>query len=273
MKRVMEGGWMLRFSLGALMAATAAVLSPQAAAAADIVANFNVDVGPMTMTVVRYELDTSGDTVHAKARIKSNGISSMFAEYSVQAEAEARTGGGVVQPERFRLVRERDDNRREASLSWSDQGEISYAPAIKKPDLRQKVERALDKDVVDPMTVILRLGASGSDPCPSVHQVFDGRDVFELAFTDKGRGKAADPAAYRGEVQHCEVRWTPLAGRAMEKKVPGDVYDVSFAPVGKLASGQTVWLPVFMTGKLKGLRFSAYVTKLKAAGISEASAQ
>lgn len=252
------------FSLGAMALATA-VFAPQAASAADISATFNVDVGPMTTTVVRFELDTAGETVHARARIKSNGISRIFSEYSVQAEGEARADGAGVYPVRFRMVREKDESRREATLSWNEQGEISYEPKIKKPELRQKVDDALGKDVADPLTAILRMGASGADPCPSVQQVFDGRDVYELAFTDKGKGKLAEETAYHGDVQHCEVRWTPVAGRAMEKKVPGDVYQVSFAPVGKLASGRSVWLPVYLSGRLKGVGFSAYVTKLKGA--------
>ena len=269
----MEGVWMRNFSLVACVMAAAALL-PQDAWAADVAATFNVDVGPMTTTVVRFELDTSSETVHARARIKSNGISRMFSEYSVRAEAEARDSGEAVDPVRFHLVREKDDSRREVTLAWNEAGDISYQPRIKKPELRQKVDAALGKDVADPLTVILRMGASGNDPCPSVHQVFDGRDVFELSFTDKGRGVLADQAAYRGEVQHCEVRWTPIAGRAMEKKLPGDVYDVSFAPVGKLASGRTMWLPVSMSGKLKGIGFSAYVTKLKTAdAAAEASGE
>lgn len=264
---------MRKFLSGAALLAMAG-LCPQAALASDIAATFNVDVGPMTTTVVKVDLDASADTVQARARIKSNGISRIFSEYSVQVEAEARTVENGVRPVRFHLLREREDSKREATLSWNEAGELSYEPKIKKPDLREKVDRALGKDVADPMTVILRLGASGADPCPSVHQVFDGRDVFELAFTDKGKGKLGGDAAYRGEVQHCEVRWTPIAGRAMEKKTPGDVYDVSFAPVGKLASGRVVWLPVAMSGKLKGVGFSAYVTKLKVAeGTSSSGAQ
>jgi hypothetical protein len=33
-----------------------------------------------------------------------------------------------------------------------------------------------------------------------------------------------------------------------------------------LPSGRTLWLPVSLSGKLKGLRFNAYVTKLKSEG-------
>lgn len=253
---------MRKVTFGAVLLGLSAGL-PQAASAGEISASFNVDVGPMTTTVVKFDLTTTEDSVRSRARIKSNGISRAFSEYSVEAEAEARTGKDGVQPVSFKLVRESDDRRKETALSWNEGGELTFTPPIKKPEMREKVSRALSKDVADPMTVILRLGAAGANPCPSVHHVFDGRDVFELSFADKGRGKLDSEASYHGEVQHCEVRWTPLAGRAMEKKLPGDVYQVAFAPVGKLASGAAVWLPVAMSGKLKGLGFSAYVTKLK----------
>jgi hypothetical protein len=44
--------------------------------------------------------------------------------------------------------------------------------------------------------------------------------------------------------------------------VPGDTYDVAFAPVGKLPRGQQLWLPVDLTGSLKGLPFRAYAEKI-----------
>jgi hypothetical protein len=58
------------------------------------------------------------------------------------------------------------------------------------------------------------------------------------------------------------VRWTPVAGRAKDKGVPGDSYDVAFAPVAELDDGRKLWLPVEMSGKLKGLGFRGYVTKV-----------
>ena len=67
-------------------------------------------------------------------------------------------------------------------------------------------------------------------------------------------------------MQNCSVRWTPVAGRAKDKGVPGDSYDVAFAPVAELDDGRKLWLPVDMSGKLKGLGFRGYVTKLKASG-------
>ena len=92
--------------------------------------------------------------------------------------------------------------------------------------------------------------------------MFDGRDVFELSFSEGNGNKLKSDAAYRGPVKNCQVRWHAIAGRSAEKGEPDEVYDVSFAPVGTLVSGQTLWFPVSLTGTVKGLDFEAYVTKL-----------
>ena len=47
-----------------------------------------------------------------------------------------------------------------------------------------------------------------------------------------------------------------------DKGIPGDSYEVAFAPVADLDNGRKLWLPVEMSGKLKGLSFTGYLTKL-----------
>ena len=75
----------------------------------------------------------------------------------------------------------------------------------------------------------------------------DGRDVFELSFSEGNGNKLKSDAAYRGPVKNCQVRWHAIAGRSAEKGEPDEVYDVSFAPVGTLVSGQTLWFPASAT--------------------------
>lgn len=242
-----------------------AALAPAAARAGTVSVNYNVDVGPLTMTVVKLNIDLTGEAAHAKARIRSNGVSRMLSEYSAVAEAESRLGDSAPQPVSFRLVRENADERKQTTLTWNG-GSVSYDPPVKNAERRARLESAIAGDVTDPVTALLRIGTAGENPCTAAHEVFDGRDVFELALSDKGRGKSSGDAAWRGEVQHCDVRWTPIAGRAKDKNVPGDSYDVEFAPVAKLPSGQTLWLPVRMSGKIKGMGFTAYATKVSGNG-------
>jgi hypothetical protein len=259
------------------IAVSAAVLLASAPAAAEPVSSvsaaYNIDVGPLTMTVVKYGLDLREGAMRSRAQIKSQGISRVFAEYTARVEAESRASGRAIAPVSFHLVREKDDKTREARLRWTEDG-IDYAPREKKAERRARVDNALNAEVTDPMTAVLRIGTSGETPCPSVQQIFDGRDVYELALTDKGRGELKGDEGYSGEVRHCEVSWTPIVGRAAEKNEPTDSYDVAFAPIGELPSGRTLWLPVALSGKLKGLRFNAYVTKLESQrGAASAASQ
>lgn len=261
--------WILASAALTVLSAAPAAAEPVSA----VSAAYNIDVGPLTMTVVKYGLDLRDGAMRSRAQIKSNGISRLFAEYTAKVEAESRASGPAIAPLSFYLVREKDEKTREARLRWTEGG-IDYAPREKRPERRARIDSALNAEVADPMTAVLRIGTSGETPCPSVQQIFDGRDVYELALTDKGRGEIQGDEGYRGEVRHCEVSWTPIAGRAAEKNEPRESYDVAFAPIGELPSGRTLWLPVALSGKLKGLRFNAYVTKLKSEkGAASAASQ
>ena len=262
-------GW-LALSAAVLLASGAQARAEPVSA---VSAAYNIDVGPLTMTVVKYGLDLREGAMRSRAQIKSHGISRVFAEYTAKVEGESRASGPAIAPVSFHLVRERDEKTREARLSWKDDG-IDYAPQEKKPERRARIENALNAEVADPLTAVLRIGTAGETPCPSVQQIFDGRDVYELALTGKGRGEMTGDRGYRGEVMRCEVSWTPIAGRAAERNEPRESYDVAFAPIGQLPSGRTLWLPVSLSGKLKGLRFNAYVTKLKSErGAANAASQ
>ena len=229
-----------------LLALGLAAAAPAAAEAAGVTVSYNIDVGPLTVSVVKFSVDVAGDEARARARIKTAGMSRVFSEFGATAEAETRLGDAPPEP-------------------------LSYDPPMKNSERKTKLDAALAGGVIDPITAVLRMGMLGDSPCPSTHEVFDGREVFELALTDKGIGKADGDAAWNGKVQRCSVRWTPIAGRSKDKGVPGDSYDVSFAPVADLENGRKLWLPVEMSGSIKGLGFKGYLTKVdeKADGVAD----
>lgn len=253
-----------------VLAGTAAPARSEPVSAVSV--SYNVDVGPVTMTKVKYALTLSEGELRSRAQINSHGLSRVFSEYTAVVEGESRATGKSIAPRRFHLVREKEDRTRKATVNWSDDGGIDYAPKEKKPERRARVDKALNDRLADPLTAVLRIGTAGKTPCPSVQQVFDGRDIYELSLTDKGAGEMDGDEGYRGPVRRCEVSWTPIAGRAAEKNEPRDTYDVSFAPIGELPSGRTLWLPVALKGNLKGLRFNAYATKLRSDGAAKSTA-
>ncbi|MFN4140700.1 DUF3108 domain-containing protein [Aestuariivirga sp.] len=231
-------------------------------AAEQISISYRLDVTSVTMMTAKFDLDFSPDAVRAKARIKNKGISELFSQYSAKVMIESKIRDAEIRPAQFHLTREKRDRTKETLVSWNDGGKVSVdPPAHRKAEVRAKVEQALTGDVADPITAILRVGSSGANPCPSVQLAFDGQNVFQLTFRDLGKGEA-EAGSYRGPVQNCEVRWSPIAGSSAEKGEPGEDYRVAFAPAGTLPSGKTLWLPVSLTGSIKGLPFEATVTKL-----------
>lgn len=236
-----------------------------AAQAAGVTVSYNVDVGPLTVTEVKLVIDVTGGEAHGKARIRTAGMSRVFSEFGATAEAETRLGEAAPEPVVYRITRDQSDKRRVTTVTWTG-GTPAYDPPMKNSDRKAKLDEALSSGVVDPFTAMLRMGLEGGNPCNSTHQVFDGREVFELALTDKGAGNSGGETAWNGPVQNCTVRWTPIAGRSFDKGVPGDSYDVAFAPVAELDDGRKLWLPVDMSGKLKGLGFRGYLTKVNGKG-------
>ncbi len=137
----------------ALLTCLLALASPAAAAdtISDVSASYNVDVGPMTMMVIRFGASFSDDAVRAQATIKSKGISAVFSEYSARAEGEGRLDGGAIQPALFKLSRERDDRKKRTTIQWGDGGTISMdPPAHKKPEVQARVEKRADRGRVGP---------------------------------------------------------------------------------------------------------------------------
>jgi hypothetical protein len=244
-----------------LLAVALAAAAPAAAQAAGVTVSYNVDVGPLTVSVVKLSLDVAGEEAHAKARIKTAGMSRAFSEFGATAEAQTKLGGERPEPVTYRITRDQSDMRKVTTLTWNG-STVSYDPPIKNSERKARLDAALAGGVIDPVTAVLRMATVGESPCPSTHEVFDGREVFELALTDKGMGKSDGDTAWKGKVQRCSVRWTPIAGRTKDKGVPGDSYDVSFAPVAELENGRKLWLPVDMSGTLKGLGFRGYLTKV-----------
>ena len=251
----------MRYAFTSLLAFGLVAASPAGAQAAGVTVSYNLDVGPLTVTEVKFTVSVAGGQAHGKARIRSAGMSRVFSEFGATAVGEARLGEASPEPVIYTITRDESDMRKVTTVRW-DGGPPSYDTPLKKSDRKERLDAAIANGVVDPFTAVLRMGMAGDSPCPSTHQVFDGREVFELALFDKGAGKLDGDAAWKGAVQKCEVRWTPVAGRAKDKGVPGDSYDVAFAPVAELDDGRKLWLPVEMSGKLKGLGFRGYVTKV-----------
>jgi hypothetical protein len=233
----------------------------QAQPIAAVVASFKLDVGPLTPIMISFRSRFSQSEVHSQAEVRTRGISSIFSEYNAVAQSLSLLDAQHINPSRFTLAQHK---REKSVLEWSTDGAlVMNRPAHKDAIVQAKVLNSNSPDTADPITAVLRVATSlGSSPCSSTQRVFDGQDVVDLTFTDTNEGTLTGKSVYRGPVRQCEVRWHAVAGRAAERGDRDEIYGISFASLGTIVSGQQFWLPVSMTGSIKGLGFSAYATQI-----------
>jgi hypothetical protein len=143
----------------------------------------------------------------------------------------------------------------------------------KNPDTQAEIITALTPGVADPLTTIFRIGTSPKgNPCQTVHRIFDGREVFELRFSFKRKVllDTSFPGAYHGAAYECRATYVPVAGRYATKfrkrKDDPPTYNIWLASIGSDVSGGSRLVPVRATGRLDGMKFEAYASRIKVDG-------
>lgn len=249
----------------------ALVLAWRPAAADDIDLQLKVDVGGLTVMKVKLGFTLSEGGFGTEAVIRSEGLAALWGEYKMSAEGSGLNGADGIRPRAYSFRRDKDGKKKSRQLSWGEDGMLrQHQAASNDADVQAGIDAALTASTFDPLSAILRLGLnSGKTPCGTTYRVFDGRDVFDVALGPRENAMldGDSDTAYEGPAHFCDFKWVAIAGRWFSKSKPSELvddYDVWFAPVP--VSGQKVWLPMLITGKLKGLKFKAYAARITVNG-------
>ena len=232
--------------------------------------SYDVNVGGVTVLKIRYSSEISAVGYRSQASIKSKGIIAVFSDYRMTMAAIGAFIDGQSSPRKYTSRSEKNDKEKTVDLNWSHGAmAASGRPAAKNPEIKADIDEALTPDVTDPLTAIFRIGAwPEGNPCQAVHRIFDGKEVFELRFSFKREAMLDDsfPGAYHGRAFECQASYLPIAGRYATKfrknKDEPQTYNVWLAPIGADASGGLRLVPVRATGRLDGMKFEAYVSRL-----------
>ena len=236
-----------------------------------IEASYDVNVRGVTVLTIRYSSEISATGYRSQASIKTKGVVTFFSDYRARMAASGGFADGQYSPLQYTSRSEKNDKEKTVQLNWS-KGGLSAAgrPAAKTPEIQADIDTALTPAVTDPLTAIFRIGASpGGNPCQAVHRIFDGKEVFELRFSFKREAVLDDsfPGAYHGKAYECQASYVPIAGHYATKfrknKEDPQTYNVWLAPIGGNSSGGPRLVPVRATGRLDGLKFEAYASRLK----------
>ena len=236
--------------------------------------SYDVNVGGLTVLDIKYSSEITASGYRSQASIETRGMANFFSDYSMKMVAAGALTGSQSSPMQYRSRSEKRDKEKIFDLNWS-QGVLSAADrqAARNPEIQAEIETALTASVTDPLTAIFRIGTlPEGNPCQAAHRIFDGKEVFELRFSFKREGVLDDsfPGAYHGKAYECRATYVPLAGRYATKfrkrNEEPPAYSVWLAPIGEDASGGLRLVPVRATGRLDGMKFEAYASRVKIDG-------
>jgi hypothetical protein len=248
--------------------------SARADSGGKIETSYEVNVGGLTVLDIKYSSEISAAGYRSQASIETRGMANFFSDYSMRMAAAGALAGSQSSPLQYKSRSEKKDKEKTFDLNWS-QGVLSAVDrqAAKNPEIQAEIDTALTPNVTDPLTAIFRIGTlPDGNPCQAVHRIFDGKEVFELRFSFKREAVLDDsfPGAYHGKAYECRATYVPVAGRYAAKfrkrNEEPPSYNVWLAPVGEDASGGLRLVPVRATGRLDGLKFEAYASRVKIDG-------
>lgn len=236
--------------------------------------SYEVIVGGITVLDIDYSSEILAAGYRSQASIKTRGVATLFSDYRMKMAASGALVDGQTSPAQYKSRSEKNDKEKTVDLKWS-KGVLS-APgrkAAKNPETQAEIDAALTPGVTDPLTAIFRIGAlPAGNPCRAVHRIFDGKEVFELRFSFKREGVLDDsfPGAYRGKAYECQASYVPVAGRYATKfrkrNEEPPTYNVWLASIGSDVAGELRLVPVRATGRLDGMKFEAYASRVKVDG-------
>ena len=251
---------------------TAGLGSAWADSAGKIETSYEVNVRGITVLDIKYTSETSAAGYRSQASIETRGVAAIFSDYRMKMAASGALVDGRTSPAQYKSRSEKKDKTKALEVNWS-QGAVSASETIKNPETKAEVDAAVSAGVTDPLTAIFRIGASPSGrPCQAVHRIFDGKEVFELRFSFKGEAMLDDsfPGAYHGKAFECRATYVPVAGRYATKfrkrNEEPPTYSVWLAPIGEGVAGESRLIPVRATGRLDGMKFEAYASRVKIDG-------
>jgi len=244
----------------------------RADAGGKIETSYEVNVRGITVLDIKYTSETSAAGYRSQASIKTRGVIAIFSDYRMKMAASGALVGGQTSPAQYTSRSEKKDKAKAVEVNWS-QGIVSASETVKNPETKAEIDSAVAAGVTDPLTAIFRIGASpAGSPCQAVHRIFDGKEVFELRFSLKGEAVLDDSfrGAYRGKAYECRATYVPVAGRYATKfrkrNEEPPTYTVWLAPIGADVAGESRLIPVRATGRLDGMKFEAYASRVKVDG-------
>lgn len=163
----------------------------------------------------------------ASVRLTSAGILAAFKHVDERAMSQGRLVRGEPQPGRYEYQNLAGKTHRKVTTVWTD-GDVDMRASPPFKDLGDPpATRAQALAAADPLTQLMRvtLNATRDTICRRTYRSFDGKQLYEVAFSAPSVTAVSPREAKLGLVNHvrCDAHYRPLAG--FGKKKPGEAAD------------------------------------------------
>ncbi len=269
--RCIETRWICRPVAMALLAAAAAATPARAGEVVNM--RYDVEIAGTRIMQIAYHVDLDKTGYQSTLDAESRGILDLFSSINLDMKGSGRIDGSQLAPRSFEMGSSKRGKDRQVSVTWtSDRLPLAKRSFALKDGREKDIAAHLNAGIADPLTALLKQGVlAGARPCTGTERVFNGEEVYDLAFSvDKPDTFASsDGGVYRGPALKCLVTYRPVAGLSDKKmqKLRKDPpqFNIWFAPVASRSMG-TLYVPVAVAGKLKGNVFTALATRATLAG-------
>ncbi len=187
--------------------------------------DYHVYAGGFHAVSFSTEFNIGEDSYRARVNLRSNGLIDRLFSFSMEANADGRSGENGVVPLFFRTSnRWRSSGERFVEISYDEPGDVPRTVVQPVPDAdeREPVPDELRRNTLDPLSAIVQLirGLSNSGRCDSKAAVFDGRRRYDLAARHLGEIvlKPSDVAPYGGPAVKCAIEVQRVVGRWKKSK-------------------------------------------------------
>lgn len=204
-----------------LLPAMLAFIASPAAAADKITIRFEVfGLAGLHVATDRTLIEQTGTTYALTGDLKTTGLAGLLQNFQKKSNARGRLTASGAQPETYSADVRRDKNTRHDKIDFRGNATASGSSS---PSAKSDSADAPPRDAVDPLTAYFlverRLGQGGN--CTLTVPVFDGRNRFDLSFTDLGDQKlsAGKEPHYSGDAHACKMTRENLVGATDKDKV------------------------------------------------------
>jgi hypothetical protein len=197
-----------------------------------------------------FKIDLARDHYEATSVIRTEGIAGLLMQSRWDTKTEGAVTSAGLRPANFRADVSTARGRGAVTVNWSGEDYRISAIPENRPERLAALREKLVGGLPDPLTAMITNALTQVDqPCRGTQRVFDGRRIFDLAFSFDQAVEIKGAPHYNGYAYRCSVRHVPVAGQppeeiAREESSPSASHSIWLAPVRLGASGVRVLIPV-----------------------------